>query len=118
MRVTIGELTEDYLPFTKKGNEATTIEIVPRKMVEMIIEKCRQDVAKYTHNSEEAACIKQYAEGLLFEFEKDGMPKTCRVCGHSSCVSPKDQVYGCPIKHTYFLGETEACECFVEGSPV
>lgn len=47
------------------------IEVVPRKMVEMIIEKCRQDVIKYNHDSEEAACIEQYAESLLRQFEEE-----------------------------------------------
>ena len=40
MRVTIGQLTEDLTPFTKQGDEAMNIEIVPRKLVEDIIEIC------------------------------------------------------------------------------
>lgn len=40
MRVTIGQLTEDLTPFTKQGDEAMNIEIVPRKIVEDIIEMC------------------------------------------------------------------------------
>lgn len=40
MRVTIGQLTEDLTPFTKQGDEAMNIEIVPRKIVEDIIEIC------------------------------------------------------------------------------
>ena len=32
-RVTIGEITEDLLPFTEKGNKVITVEIVPRKQV-------------------------------------------------------------------------------------
>ena len=38
MRVTIGQLTEDFIPHTEQGNKALNIEIVPRKMVEMIID--------------------------------------------------------------------------------
>lgn len=56
---------------TLKLSATADIEVVPRKMVEMIIEKCRQDVIKYNHDSEEAACIKQYAESLLKQFEED-----------------------------------------------
>ena len=52
------------------------IEVVPRKIVEMIIEKCHQDIIKYNHNSEEAACIKQYAESLLKQFEEDDSSNT------------------------------------------
>ena len=40
MRVTIGQLTEDLTPFTQQGDEAMNIEIVPRKIVEDIIEIC------------------------------------------------------------------------------
>lgn len=40
MRVTIGQLTEDLTPFTKQGDEAMNVEIVPRKIVEDIIEMC------------------------------------------------------------------------------
>ena len=40
MRVTIGQLTEDLTPFTKQGNEVMNIGIVPRKIVEDIIEEC------------------------------------------------------------------------------
>lgn len=40
MRVTIGQLTEDLTPFAKQGDEAMNIEIVPRKIVEDIIETC------------------------------------------------------------------------------
>ena len=42
MRVTIGELVEDFIPHTEKGNKITQVEIVPRKIVEDIIEYCRE----------------------------------------------------------------------------
>ena len=97
-RVTIGELTEDYLPFTKEGNEATTIEVVPRKMVEMIIEKCRQDVVGHTHSSDEAAKIKQYAEMLLREFEEEPEKHTCRNCKYFNTVDIQHCLYSCGLK--------------------
>lgn len=40
MRVTIGQLVEDTIPFTNKGDKAMQIEVVPRKLVEDIIEIC------------------------------------------------------------------------------
>lgn len=39
-RVTIGDITEDLLPFTEKGNQVIMVEIVPRKIVEDIIDLC------------------------------------------------------------------------------
>ena len=60
MRVTIGQLTEDLTPFTKQGDEAMNIEIVPRKMVEMIIDYARSE----THG------VAEFAEILLKNFEE------------------------------------------------
>ena len=59
MRVTIGQLTEDFIPHTEQGNKALNIEVVPRKMVEMIIDYARSE----THGTAE------FAELLLKEFE-------------------------------------------------
>ena len=59
MRVTIGQLTEDLIPFTEEGNKVTDIEIVPRKMVEMII-----DYAESETNG-----VADYAKILLKNFE-------------------------------------------------
>ena len=42
MSVTIGQLTEDLVPYTEKGNKVAEVEIVPRKIVEDIIEFCRE----------------------------------------------------------------------------
>jgi hypothetical protein len=42
MRVTIGELVEEFIPHTEKENKITQVEIVPRKIVEDIIEFCRE----------------------------------------------------------------------------
>lgn len=50
------------------------IEVVPRKMVEMIIEKCVQDFRSPWNDGSmayEATCIKDYAESLLKQFEED-----------------------------------------------
>ena len=60
MRVTIGQLTEDLIPFTEKGEKALNIEVVPRKMVEMII-----DYAESETNG-----VADYARILLKNFEE------------------------------------------------
>lgn len=89
MRVTIGQLTEDYLPHTEKGNKAAEIEVVPRRIVEEIIKVCREK-ARLEHNIAERECkdfpdssgrwyarsnanasIADFAEGLLEIFEGD-----------------------------------------------
>lgn len=59
MRVTIGQLTEDFVPHTEQGNEALNIEIVPRKMVELIIDYAKTE----THG------VAEFAELLLKDFE-------------------------------------------------
>ena len=80
-RVTIGEITEDLLPFTEKGNKVIMVEIVPRKIVEDIIAKCKEDKENCcdipgTEEAKEDAIIYEYAseiidfiESLLLEFE-------------------------------------------------
>lgn len=56
-------------------SECANIEVVPRKMVEMIIKECTKDVCA-EHKSDgakaEASLIKRYAEDLLEKFETDG----------------------------------------------
>ena len=61
MRVTIGQLTEDFIPHTEQGNKALNIEIVPRKMVEMII-----DYAESETNG-----VAEFAKLLLKTFEEE-----------------------------------------------
>lgn len=61
MRVTIGQLTEDFIPHTEQGNKALNIEVVPRKMVEMIIDYARSE----THG------VAEFAEILLKNFEEE-----------------------------------------------
>lgn len=60
MRVTIAQLAEDWIPFTEKGNMAENIEVVPRKMVEMII-----DYAESETNG-----VADFARLLLKTFEE------------------------------------------------
>ena len=53
------------------------IEVVPRKMVEMIIERCEGTIncACYSEDNMrvwEARDLKEYAESLLEKFENDG----------------------------------------------
>lgn len=85
MRVTIGQLTEDLTPFTKQGDEAMNIEIVPRKIVEDIIEYCLKSgeicydtgMSLYSPTIQERffarsrvyEAIAQYAHELLEKFE-------------------------------------------------
>lgn len=80
-RVTIGDITEDLLPFTEKGNKVITIEIVPRKIVEDIIHYCEANrnihsslnTAHYENGwSDGLARVKERAEYLLNEFEEGG----------------------------------------------
>lgn len=86
-RVTIGDITEDLLPFTEKGNKVITIEIVPRKIVEDIIAKCQEwendnreyankanEISRYIYNAK-ANChqgIVEEAIELLKQFEEGG----------------------------------------------
>lgn len=60
MRVTVGQLFEDYFPFSEEGDKLTQIEVVPRKMVEMIIDYARSE----THG------VAEFAEILLKNFEE------------------------------------------------
>ena len=50
------------------------IEVVPRKMVEMIIAECNSQISKFHHNPSivnTATHIKEYAESLLKQFEEE-----------------------------------------------
>ena len=79
--VTIGELVEDFLPHTEKGNKITQVEIVPRKIVEQIIYYCESNAnltssynPMYYDNGWKDALnrVKGRAEFLLSEFENGG----------------------------------------------
>ena len=50
------------------------IEVVPRKMVEMIIKECDSQISDFHHNPSivnTATHIKDYANSLLKQFEED-----------------------------------------------
>lgn len=79
-RVTIQELYDDivdtdFVKYLKMNNT----EIVPRKIVEMIIKKCEEIQNDNYHDDEPHECgkcsasddIKEYAESLLKQFEED-----------------------------------------------
>ena len=87
-RVTIGDITEDLLPFTEKGNKVIMVEIVPRKIVEDIIDLCsalfnescyqgdkEKNVSFRNYLNGQAGAfeyIQAFAEGKLREFEEGG----------------------------------------------
>lgn len=79
-QVTIGELAEDLVPYTEKGNKIVNVAIVPRKIVEDIIEECEKEISKHTDSrafsykdglKDMAIAIKVVAYDLLSEFEKE-----------------------------------------------
>lgn len=88
-QVTIGELVEDLIPHTEKGNKVMPVAIVPRKIVEDIIAECdrlinlsttsfgndgtlelTQDYYKGVGNC--AKDIKSFAVHFLEVFEEEG----------------------------------------------
>lgn len=74
-QVTIGELTEELLPFTEKGNKVITIAIVPRAIPERIMYYCDRILNAPFYNSKEkgvAYILKCYTAMLLKEFEEGG----------------------------------------------
>ena len=85
-QVTIGELVEDLIPHTEKGNKVMPVEIVPRKIVEDIIQFCVEDISvfdmwlkqsriseirrqKILAEREYAYQLMNFAQGKLLEFE-------------------------------------------------
>ena len=86
-RVTVGDLYREYCD-DEKWQTLKDIEVVPRKMVEMIIKKCEDTIRKqefimdfyasdpYISSNAQAARIntmqlKEYAESLLKQFEEE-----------------------------------------------
>lgn len=127
MRVTIGQLVEDTIPFTDKGDEAMQIEIVPRKLVEDIIELClKLGEENYDEGNNLASCdiaeankrflksrtyefIAQFAHELLEKFEgEDEPPHVCRYCKHAQIVDIESQLYGCANRSCIICGH-ETC---------
>lgn len=80
-RVTVKDLYSDYVNIetpVEDCKKVLPIEIVPRRIVEMIIQKCDYDMSRlnsqYTYECgviNEAERIKDFAESLLTEFEGD-----------------------------------------------
>lgn len=88
-RVTIGNLLDDYEDDKIDiitGVQAYDIEIVPRKIVERILERCQEEIDSYTlediccSNSDHhyangkldmAYQVRDYAKRLLAKFEED-----------------------------------------------
>ena len=85
-QVTIGELVEDLIPHTEKGNKIIPVAIVPRKIIEDICDMCAYDITtfdKQLENSdltdmkhqrllakrEQTYQIMHFAQGKLLEFE-------------------------------------------------
>lgn len=75
-RVTIGDIAEDLLPFTEKGNKVITVEIVPRKIIEDIIAYCNKQREKRADQAPTTVGIvfayddvKAFAETQLRKFE-------------------------------------------------
>lgn len=77
--VTIGELVEDFLPHTEKGNKITSVEIVPRAIVEAIIAECiscrieaDEEGEKNEGKRKAFSHIQTFAELQLINFENGG----------------------------------------------
>lgn len=68
-RVTIGEITEDLLPFTEKGNKVIMVEIVPRKIVEDIIQFCEDDIKRFDKKLNNPALSDRDAQRTLAKRE-------------------------------------------------
>lgn len=73
-KVTIEDIYDDIKHGSVSDYAASKdVEVVPRKMVEMIIEECeRRSSGRTKARCEEAQYIREYAESLLEKFENDG----------------------------------------------
>jgi len=66
---------ERFYESSLKLSAAADIEVVPRKMIEMIIAECNSQISDFHHNPgvvNTATHIKDYAQSLLKQFEDDG----------------------------------------------
>ena len=77
----MNKVTIENIYFGVGLNEILNVEIVPRKMVEMIIQKCDRDIKEFEGDSNiygavraEAGNIKNYAFSLLEKFEEEPEP--------------------------------------------
>lgn len=116
-RVTIGDIAEDLLPFTEEGNKVITIEIVPRKIVEDIMNMCVNIICTTPDEDEQDIAYRIYhkVESLLKQFEGDDLPHTCRFCKNARCVSQMEFLYRCKHQPGTQTGEA-TCKYFEEGS--
>ena len=67
-------MSDYYNDHTDKSIAISNVEVVPRKIVEMIIKECNSQISDFHHNPSivnTAAYIKGYAESLLKQFEED-----------------------------------------------
>ena len=71
MRVTIGQLTEDLIPFTKEGNKVANIEIIPRKITEDAVNYCNEILSTDPRKGvlDEVRKIRDYIELMVKTFE-------------------------------------------------
>lgn len=103
--------------------EILNVEIVPRKMVEMIIERCNRDINTFNTDKSipnticyEAKSIKKYAERLLREFEEEPEEEKqtyCRNCKYLNTVDIKNNIYSCTLKGGTVFG-FEGCGSWEE----
>lgn len=68
--VTIGDIIEDVNPVTAKGQKVLTVAVVPRGMIEAIINKCEEDKKACcdvagTKEAEEDAIVFSYASEII-----------------------------------------------------
>lgn len=75
-RVTLIDIyNERFNESSLKLSATADIEVVPRKMIEMIIAECNSQISAFHHNPSvvnTATHIKDYAQSLLKQFEDDG----------------------------------------------
>lgn len=69
MSVTIGQLTEDLVPYTEKGNKVAEIEIAPRKIIEDIIQFCEDDIKRFDKKLDNPALSDRNAQRTLAKRE-------------------------------------------------
>lgn len=72
MRVTIGQLTEDFIPHTEQGNKALNIEIIPRKITEDAVDYCNEILSTDPRKTvlDEVRKIRDYIELMVKTFEE------------------------------------------------
>ena len=114
---------------TSAFRDLPTVEIVPRKMIEMIIEKCDRDIEEFDGESNiyeavraEARNIKNYALSLLEKFEEEPEEekqthcRKCQNCKHYKAVDINHCIY-CSLKGKAVFG-FESCDCWEESGKV